>query len=116
MIISEEQVVKNIIQIRNNKGFTKRQVADVLNINEASYGRIESGKIALSYQHLAQIASVFNMDVVDIIVYPNNYVLSEVGKQSEPVEAVLQIKLQHDKRDQVLSLVFGENNLEILNK
>ena len=35
---------------------------------------------------------------------------------SEPVEAILQIKLQKDKKDQVLRLVFGDNNIEILNK
>ena len=32
------------------------------------------------------------------------------------VEAVLQIKLKKDKKDQVLRLVFGDNNIEILNK
>ena len=34
----------------------------------------------------------------------------------EPVEAILQIKLKKDKKDQVLKLVFGDNNIEILNK
>ncbi len=36
--------------------------------------------------------------------------------KNEPIEATLQIKLRKDKKDQVLKLVFGENNLEILNK
>ncbi len=36
--------------------------------------------------------------------------------EQEPIEATLQIKLKRDKKDQVLKLVFGENNLEILNK
>ncbi len=36
--------------------------------------------------------------------------------EQEPVKAVLQLELQEDKKDQVLKLVFGENNLEILNK
>lgn len=116
MEATEKNVVKNIIQIRNNKGLTKREVAEKIGINEASYGRIESGQIALSYNHLASIASCLGMEVIDVITYPKQYVLSESDKKSEPVEAILQIKLQHDKRDQVLSLVFGENNLEILNK
>jgi hypothetical protein len=34
----------------------------------------------------------------------------------DSIEAILQIKLQADKKDQILKLVFGENNLEILNK
>lgn len=113
---TEKNVVKNIIQIRNSKGLTKREVAERIGINEASYGRIESGQIALSYSHLASIASCLGVEVIDIITYPKQYVLSEKDRKIEPVEAILQIRLQHDKRDQVLSLVFGEHNLEILNK
>lgn len=114
---SESEVVKNIIQIRNIKGFTKREMAKGLNINEASYGRIESGAIALSYSHLAQIAKMFDMSVVDLIAYPAKMVEeTESGKKEEPLEAILQIKLRRDKQDQVLKLVFGDNNLEILNK
>lgn len=118
MKFDEKTAIKNIVQIRESKGLTKRKVADALNINEASYGRIESEKIALSYNHLALLASCFEMDVIDIITYPKRYVLSEEQTDSDsvPVEAVLQIKLRSDKRDQVLNLIFGDNNLEILNK
>ena len=112
--MDEQTVVANIIKIRNIKGFTKRQVAKSIGINEASYGRIESGDIALSYNHLALIASCFNMTVIDIITHPMKY--SIISAEEEPVEAVLQIRLRREKQDQVLKLVFGENNLEILNK
>lgn len=113
-MITEEQIIKNIIQIRNSKGFTKREIAASLKINEASYGRIESGKIALSYSHLASIASVFNLSVIDLITYPKQFV--EQKEEEEPVEAILQIRLKKDKKEQVLKLVFGDNNIEILNK
>lgn len=114
-IMNEKKIIQNIIQIRNSKGFTKRSMADALNINEASYGRIENEKIALSYKQLAQIASRFDMSVIDVIGYPDKYVKAEPANE-EPVEAILQIKLKKDKKDQVLKLVFGENNIEILNK
>ena len=115
MIMNEQKLIQNIIQIRNSKGFTKRSMAEALHINEASYGRIENGKIALSYKQLAQIASCFSMSVIDVIGYPDKYVKAEPANE-EPVEAILQIKLKKDKKDQVLKLVFGENNIEILNK
>ena len=55
------------------------------------------------------------MSEIDLITYPDKYVKkSEQG--GEPVEAVLQIKLQKEKKEQVLKMIFGENNLEILNK
>ncbi|MBO7234127.1 MAG: helix-turn-helix transcriptional regulator [Paludibacteraceae bacterium] len=113
--MDEERIIQNIVQIRISKGLTKRSMAELLFMNEASYGRIENGKIALSYKQLAQIASCLQVSVIDIISYPDKYVKLEKG-QEEPVEAVLQIKLKKDKKDQVLKLVFGENNIEILNK
>lgn len=116
MKMDETTVVKNIVQIRNNKGFTKRHVAKSIGINEASYGRIENGEIALSYNHLALIAKCFEMTVVDVITYPAKFSVVEKAEEREPVEAILQIRLRHDKQEQVLKLVFGDNNLEILNK
>ena len=113
--MEEEKLIQNIVKIRNSKGFTKRSMAEALNINEASYGRIENGKISLSYRQLAQIARCFDMSVIDVISYPDKYIKSEAASD-EPVEAILQIKLKKDKKDQVLRLVFGENNIEILNK
>lgn len=114
--MEENQIIKNIIQIRNSQGITKRSMALSLNINEASYGRIENGTIALSYSMLAKIASIFDMSVVDILTYPDKYVKLENQHEDEPVEAILQIKLKKDKKEQVLKLVFGENNIEIFNK
>ena len=52
---------------------------------------------------------------IDILTYPDVYVRKEEA-EAEPVEAILQIKLKKDKKDQVLKLVFGDNNIEILNK
>lgn len=116
-MFTEKEVIKNIIKIRNNHGLTKREVAAAININEASYGRIESGEIALSYDKLANIASALGLSVIDVITYPYKYALQDDSRHEDsPVEAVLQIKLKKDKKDQVLKLVFGENNIEILNK
>lgn len=113
--MKEESVIANIIKIRTAQGLTKREVADAIGMNEASYGRIENGKIALSYSHLALLASIFKMRVIDILTYPQVFVSKEEAQQ-EPLEAVLQIRLKKDKQDQVLRLVFGDNNLEILNR
>lgn len=113
--MEEEKIIKKIVKIRSSKGLTKRFMAESLHINESSYGRIESGKVALSYRQLAMIASCFKMTVIELLAYPDKYVKEE-HKIEEPVEAVLQIKLKKDKKDQVLRLIFGENNIEILNK
>ncbi len=114
MSTEQPNVIKNIIKIRNSQGVTKRALAEYLHINESSYGRLEKGDVALTYNTLADIASFFSMRVVDVITYPDVYVKKEATE--EPIEAILQIKLKQEKKDQVLKLVFGENNIEILNK
>ena len=55
------------------------------------------------------------MSEIDLMTYPDKYI--RVGKaEDDPVKAVLQIELKKDKKDQVLKLLFGEHNIEILNK
>lgn len=41
---------------------------------------------------------------------------ASVQSEDVQVDAILQIKLRKDKKNQVLNLLFGENNIEILNK
>lgn len=72
-------------------------------------------KVKLSVVQLSKLAQNLSMSEIDVITYPDRYVKVQ-GSEAEPVEAVLQIKLKKDKKDQVLKLVFGDNNIEILNK
>ncbi len=113
--MEEKEIIEKIIQIRNYQKITKRAMAEMIGISESNYGRIESYKVALSYSHLVKIANAFNMSIIDVIAYPDKYIKLEQS-ENEPIEAVLQIRLKKDQKDQVLKLVFGDNNIEILNK
>lgn len=116
--MEEEKIIRNIIQIRSSQGITKRTMADALCMNEANYGRIENGKIALSYRMLAQIASVLKLSVIDIITFPDKYKQVDATKpqNEDQTEVLIQLKLKKEKKEQVLKLVFGENDIEILNR
>lgn len=118
--MKESDVIKKIMQIRNLKGFTKRDVAQKVHLSDATYGRIESGKIALSYNLLAEIANIFEMSVIDVLAYPAKFVeydkLTAEEKKLRKPKVILQLELEEDKKEQVLKVVFGENNLQILNK
>jgi len=113
-------ILENIVKFRKEKGFSQDYVASRVGMKQSGYALIESGERGLQYNVLLQIAMVIGVDVIEIIAHPNEYVEKDIASCSaderEPVEAILQIKLQSDKKDQVLKLVFGENNLEILNK
>lgn len=108
-------VVKNIREIRLQKSISQSAIADELGVDVAVISNIEKGKRELRVSELEKIAKVLRMSMIDILTYPKIFVES-TSNTLEPVEAILQIRLQKDKKDQVLKLVFGENNLEILNR
>lgn len=113
---AQDNVIVNIIKILNDKNLPKAELCVPLDITESSVSKLMNGKTKLTYNMLSKIAEHFSMREIDIITYPDVYVRNTQGVEAEPVEATLQIKLKKDKKDQVLKLVFGENNLEILNK
>mgnify|MGYP000880648939 CR=1 FL=1 len=109
-------VVKNIKEIRLNKGIKQEVIADALNVDTAVISNIEKGKRELKVSELEKIANSLGEDVLYLFTYPKRFVEESIAIDKEPLEAVLQIKLRKDKRDQVLKIVFGDNNLEILSK
>jgi transcriptional regulator with XRE-family HTH domain len=106
-------IVKNISAIRREKGVTQEVIAEELGVDTSVISNIENGKRELKVSELEKIAKVLGVDVLFLITYPHVY--EKKNHKPEPVEAILQIKLRSDKKDQVLKLVFGENNLEIFN-
>ena len=62
-----------------------------------------------------EIAIGLGMREIDIITYPDIYIKKYVDDDNNS-EVFLQLRLRKDKKDQVLKLLFGENNIEILHK
>ena len=103
-------VLENVRKIMIDRNLTQLSIGEMMDAGESSISRILSGRGALTLDHLANLASNLSMSVTDIITYQDQ------KKEAEPVEAILQFKLKKAKKEQVLKLVFGENNVEILNK
>lgn len=104
-------VLDNVRKIMIDKNLTQLSIGEMMDAGESSASRILSGQSQLTLDHLANLASNLSISVIDILTYSDNQ-----QAEGEPVEAILQIKLKKDKKDQVLKLVFGENNIEILNR
>lgn len=104
-------VMDNIRKLMNDRNLKQVAIGEMMGISEATTSKIFSGKANLTIDHLANLASELSISVIDILAYSD-----KKKAESDPVEAVLQIKLKKDKKDQVLKLVFGDNNIEILNK
>lgn len=108
-------VVKNIEAIRKEKGISQEYIASFLGKDNSVLSNIKSYKRELKVNELEIIANALDVNVIYLLTYPDVWEKKTEAKQ-EPVEAILQIKLQSDKKEQVLRLVFGDNNLEILNR
>lgn len=109
-----DEIVANIRKIMADTNLTQSVLAEYAGTSESQFSKILNGKVKLSLEQLENLARGLSLRAIDIITYPVVY--EERGKNSnETVEAVLQIKLKKDKKDQVLRLIFGDNDIEILN-
>ena len=70
-----QSICNNISAIRRIKGYSQEYVASKIGIKQSGYGLLENGKRSLSYDQLLLLAIVFEMDVVDIITYPDKLVM-----------------------------------------
>ena len=113
-----DKVLANIIKIRNEKRIKQIDIASALDIDISSYSKMESGKVALSVDRLAQIASFFKMEVVDILYWPHKYVrydlLTAREKDSIQPRVTVQIELSEEKREKILEMLFEGKELEVL--
>lgn len=109
------EIYEAIKVIRLQKAINQQVIADALNLDVAVVSNIENGKRELRVKELEIISKALGIPVIDLFTYPDKYVKT-TQKEEEPIEAVLQIKLRKEKKEQVLKLVFGENDIEILNR
>ncbi|MCF0254902.1 MAG: helix-turn-helix transcriptional regulator [Bacteroides heparinolyticus] len=107
-------VIDKIRKIISDKGLTQIAAAEFAGISPSQFSKILSGEVQLSLWQLSNFATNLNMDIIDVFTYPQKYTLN--GKDTEDIEAVLQIKLRKDRKEQILKLVFGDNDLEIFSK
>ena len=105
------QIVERIRKIMIDKQLTQARMGELMGAGESSASKLFSGQATITLDHLANLASGLSISVIDILTYGD-----AKKPEGEPVEAILQIKLKKDRKDQVLKLIFGEHNLEILNK
>lgn len=108
-------ILNNIRKIQKERGLTQLALAEFAQVGPSQMSKILRGDVILSIEQMSRIATGLSLKEIDLITYPEVYVPKQ-SPEAEPVEATLQIKLRKDKKDQVLRLVFGDNNLEILNK
>ena len=111
----QKRIAQNIRKILSDRGLTQSSIAVEKILPEGKLSKILNCEQMMKVEELSIIASKLSLRDIDILTYPDVYVARDPARE-DPVEAVLQIKLKKDKKDQVLKLVFGDNDIEILNK
>ncbi len=106
-----------MLELRKKHNYTQSHVADLLGLDTSSYGKIERGIVDISLTKIEQLSEIYKISTVDLISFPEHYIkVDDVFNAQIEEKVSLTIELKKEKKDQVLKLVFGDNNLEILNK
>lgn len=106
-----KKVLQNIITIRNSKGFTQDYVASKLGMKQAGYALIEKGQRGLQFELLEQIAIIFEINIVDIITYPDKY--QKQGTQDHVTKVLVELEVSNDE---FIKFGLKDKVLQILNK
>lgn len=96
----ENKVTEIIKEIRKSKGITQLEMAEKLGMTQGGYQAIESNRVPLTLNKLADIAEVFGMHIIDLIEYPEvdnikkdvleqNKIIEEIGETIKDLESRL---------------------------
>ena len=99
----------NIRKIRESKGFSQDYMANVLDISQASYARLENEDTKVTVDRLSKIAEILNTNIIDFfdadrvtIQSQNNYECSYGLVQNLTIEnKEIMEKLLKSKDDQI---------------
>ncbi|MBW7868880.1 MAG: helix-turn-helix transcriptional regulator [Brumimicrobium sp.] len=103
-------VAKNIKQIRLAKSINQDVIADALGVDPAVISNIENGKREIKVSELEIISKCLNINVIDLITYPKVYVDKNSIDSSERISVTFEVS--PDKRDYLLKMVTGDQNLQ----
>lgn len=109
-------IVEKIRKIMVDRGLTQAAAAECMGTSPSQFSKMLSGEVQVSLWQISNFATAMSLELIDVCSYPDKYVKANIGTGDSSVEAVLQIKLRRDKKEEVLKLIFGDSNLEILNK
>jgi transcriptional regulator with XRE-family HTH domain len=112
-----KRIFEIIKELRQKNNRTQAQIAEYLDIDTSAYGKLERGTTDITFTKIEKLAELYNLSVVDFISYPQKFIcINSVNNVEVEEKVTLTIELKKEKKEQVLKLVFGDNNVEISNK
>lgn len=67
-----KHIGKTIKSIREEKGLTQQQIAELVNMHRSNYSKVESGERDLSIDAINKIAKYFNITIDELVNFDGN--------------------------------------------
>lgn len=96
-------VGKNIKKIREQKGITQQQLADLVNMHRSNYSKVESGQRELSIAALSKVAKHFGMTLDELVNFKGKVPTEE---KIEDKAALEQLRLIQSLEPEDKAMVF----------
>ncbi len=78
-MIDKKIVAENIRKIRILKNFSRKKIADDLNMTIGNYGKIERGIVEVRLETLISISKIFDVSINELIQFDINKYISRVA-------------------------------------
>lgn len=98
-----KSIGKIIKQIREEKGLTQQQLAELINMHRSNYSKVESGERDLSIEAINKVAKYFGM-TIDQLVNFDGHIPDEVTVGDKTL--IEQVKLIQELEPEEKSMVF----------
>lgn len=98
-----KNIGKVIKQIREEKGLTQQQLAELINMHRSNYSKVESGERDLSIDAINKIAKFFGM-TIDQLVNFDGAMPQEITVEDKTL--LEQVKLMQELEPEEKSMVF----------
>ncbi len=97
---------QNIKKIREEKGMTQQQIAELIHMHRSNYSKIESGQREISVDALNKIAKYFGM-TIDQIVNFDGAIPQEITVEDKTLMEQVKLiqELEPDEKNMVFKMV-----------
>jgi transcriptional regulator with XRE-family HTH domain len=75
--------------MRQSKNWSQEDMADKLGMSVAGYAKIEQGRTDTNFSKMEQIASVFDMDIVELLSFGEKNVICLIGDNSVNISQII---------------------------
>ena len=101
-----QHIGKTIKGIREEKGLTQRQIAELINMHRSNYSKVESGERELSIDAINKVAKYFQMTIDELVNFDGK-IPDEVTVEDKTLAEQVKLiaELEPEEKNMVFKMV-----------